>query len=128
MFTNQYDSDSDSYVEFSCRQHDIAQSDTVHEQMKNARVLQTLIHLISRSDGQTVKTFETDAFFYLHIVNQFEEDGCVVIDICCYRDPSMINCMYIEALQVNGRCFKIIFRVTISSSSSSSSSLGKSTF
>ncbi|VVC28941.1 Hypothetical protein CINCED_3A018818 [Cinara cedri] len=59
----------------------------------------TLIHLISRSDGQTVKTFKSDAFFYLHIINQFEEDGCVVIDICCYRDPSMIDCMYIEALQ-----------------------------
>ncbi|XP_015369848.1 PREDICTED: carotenoid isomerooxygenase isoform X1 [Diuraphis noxia] len=59
----------------------------------------TLIHLISRSDGRTVKTFKSDAFFYLHIINQYEEDDHVVIDICCYRDPSMIDCMFVEALQ-----------------------------
>lgn len=47
-----------------------------------------------------VKTFKSDAFFYLHIINQYEENDHVVIDICCYRDPSMIDCMFIEALQV----------------------------
>lgn len=61
---------------------------------------QTLIHLISRYNGETVKTFKSDAFFYLHIINQYEENDHVVIDICCYRDPSMIDCMFIEALQV----------------------------
>jgi len=63
-------------------------------------VVQTLIYLISRSDGKTVKTFKSDAFFYLHIINQYEEDDNVVIDICCYRDPSVIDCMFVEALQV----------------------------
>ncbi|XP_026812151.1 carotenoid isomerooxygenase isoform X3 [Rhopalosiphum maidis] len=59
----------------------------------------TLIYLISRSNGKMVKTFKSDAFFYLHIINQYEEDDNVVIDICCYRDPSMIDCMFVEALQ-----------------------------
>ncbi|XP_050520885.1 carotenoid isomerooxygenase [Daktulosphaira vitifoliae] len=59
----------------------------------------TLIHLVSRTDGSTIFTYETDVFFYLHIINQYEENNNVVIDICCYRDPNMINCMYIEALK-----------------------------
>lgn len=68
--------------------------------VRTLRFLQTLIHLISRSDGEMVKTFKSDAFFYLHIINQYEEDDHVIIDICCYRDPSMIDCMFVEALQV----------------------------
>ncbi|XP_025425910.1 carotenoid isomerooxygenase isoform X2 [Sipha flava] len=59
----------------------------------------TLIHLISRCDGKTVKIYESDALFYLHIINQYEEGNHVVIDICCYRDPSMLDCMFVEALQ-----------------------------
>ena len=45
----------------------------------------------------------TDAFFFLHTVNAFEtEDGRhLVVDICCYNDARMLDCMYIEALQVS---------------------------
>ncbi|XP_050439619.1 carotenoid isomerooxygenase-like isoform X3 [Adelges cooleyi] len=59
----------------------------------------TLIHLISRVDGQTVTTYEAESFFYLHIINQYENNDSVVIDICCYRDPAMLDCLYIKELQ-----------------------------
>lgn len=61
----------------------------------------TLIHVISRETGQTVKTFIAEAFFYLHTINQFEsEDGkYVVLDICCYKDAKMLDCMYIEVMK-----------------------------
>lgn len=61
----------------------------------------TLIHIISRETGQLVRTFVAETFFYLHIINQFEtHDGeYVVLDICCYRDPKMLEYMYIDAMK-----------------------------
>ncbi|KAF0768060.1 carotenoid isomerooxygenase isoform X1 [Aphis craccivora] len=73
--------------------------DPMYSALKWFQDCPTLIYLISRSDGKTLKTFKSDAFFYLHIINQYEEDDNVVIDICCYRDPSMIDCMFVEALR-----------------------------
>lgn len=59
----------------------------------------TNIYLISRSTGELMRTYEADAFFYLHIINSYETREYVVLDICCYRDPSMLDCMYIDALK-----------------------------
>lgn len=59
----------------------------------------TCIYLISRTTGELVRTFEADAFFYLHIINSYESGDFVVLDICCYRDPAMLDCMYIDALK-----------------------------
>lgn len=58
----------------------------------------TLFHLIERSSGKLVQSYESEAFFYLHIINAYEQDGHVVVDICSYKNPDMINCMYLEAI------------------------------
>lgn len=60
-----------------------------------------LIHVISRETGQLMRTFVAETFFYLHIINQFEtrDREYVVLDICCYRDPKMLECMYIDAMK-----------------------------
>ncbi|EDV90679.1 carotenoid isomerooxygenase [Drosophila grimshawi] len=58
----------------------------------------TLFHLIERGSGKLVQTYESEAFFYLHIINAYEQDGHVVVDICSYKNPEMINCMYMEAI------------------------------
>lgn len=59
---------------------------------------QTYIYLIDRDSGELKYTFHTEAFFYLHIINQYEQDDHVVIDISCYRDPEVLNMMYIESM------------------------------
>ncbi|XP_029175920.1 carotenoid isomerooxygenase [Nylanderia fulva] len=61
----------------------------------------TLIHVLSRKTGELVKTFVAETFFYLHIINQFEtrDKEYVVLDICCYRDPKMLEYMYIDAMK-----------------------------
>lgn len=66
---------------------------------------QTLIHVISRETGRTMKTFVAETFFYLHLINQFEtRDGeYVVLDICCYRNPKMLEYMYIDSMKVESR-------------------------
>ncbi|XP_055618254.1 carotenoid isomerooxygenase isoform X2 [Toxorhynchites rutilus septentrionalis] len=60
---------------------------------------QTYIYLLDRDSGQLRHTFHAESIFYLHIINQYEKDDHVVLDICCYKDPSMLNCMYIETMQ-----------------------------
>ncbi|GFG41003.1 hypothetical protein Cfor_12599, partial [Coptotermes formosanus] len=59
---------------------------------------QTRIMLMQRTDGQLFKAFFAEAFFYLHIINSYEEDNHVIIDICCYKDATMLDCMYVDAL------------------------------
>ncbi|CRK88774.1 CLUMA_CG002542, isoform A [Clunio marinus] len=59
----------------------------------------TYIYLIDRDSGELKFTFHAEAFFYLHIINQFEKDDHVVLDISCYRDPEMLNCMYIDSMK-----------------------------
>lgn len=59
----------------------------------------TYIYLIDRDSGELKYTFHAEAFFYLHIINQYEKDDHVVLDISCYRDPEMLNCMYIDSMR-----------------------------
>ncbi|XP_054269655.1 carotenoid isomerooxygenase-like isoform X2 [Macrosteles quadrilineatus] len=59
----------------------------------------TLIHVVKKDSGKVFKTYYAEAFFYLHIVNQFESENHLVLDICCYSDPSMLDCMYYDALK-----------------------------
>ena len=59
----------------------------------------TFIHLIDRTSGKLKKTFQTENFYFFHIINQFEKDSHAVIDICSFKDPDLINCMYIESME-----------------------------
>lgn len=59
----------------------------------------TLLHVICRQTGERKFTFKTAAFFYLHTINAHERGDSIFVDICCYRDPSVLDCMYVEALE-----------------------------
>jgi carotenoid isomerooxygenase len=60
----------------------------------------TFIYLIDRESGELRHTFQAEPFFFLHIINQYEKDGHLVLDISCYKDPEMLNCMYIESMKM----------------------------
>lgn len=59
----------------------------------------SLFHVICRHTGQRKFTFKAAPFFYLHTINAHERNDYIFIDICCYRDPSVLDCMYVEALE-----------------------------
>ncbi|GAB0096141.1 Carotenoid isomerooxygenase [Sergentomyia squamirostris] len=59
----------------------------------------TKLYLLSRQTGKLTQAFTTEAFFFLHVINSFEKNGHIVLDICCYKDPQTLNCMYIESLK-----------------------------
>ncbi|KAK4884106.1 hypothetical protein RN001_000377 [Aquatica leii] len=71
----------------------------LHSAMKWYENEMTQINVVSRSTGKLIYKFYAEAFFYLHIINQYEESNHVILDICSYKDASMIDCMYIEAIQ-----------------------------
>ncbi|CAK9079472.1 10'-oxygenase, partial [Durusdinium trenchii] len=48
----------------------------------------TTIRVINRSTGEETGVFETDPFFFFHVINSFEEGDIVNLDVVCYNEPS----------------------------------------
>ena len=61
--------------------------------------LGTRIHLLSRTDGSALGPFRTDARFAFHHVNAYEENEDVVVDVCTYPDPEIVEDLYLERLR-----------------------------
>lgn len=58
----------------------------------------TRICVISRETGKVCKTFYADPFFYVHTINHYEDGNNVILDINIYRDPSVFETMFFDAL------------------------------
>ncbi|XP_032514963.2 carotenoid isomerooxygenase-like [Danaus plexippus] len=58
----------------------------------------TQIVLINRITGEETR-YTTDTIFYMHIINCFESDGKVIIDLCSYKDGKIIESMYTRAIK-----------------------------
>ncbi|KAL4715571.1 hypothetical protein ACJJTC_009197 [Scirpophaga incertulas] len=60
---------------------------------------ETHIVLISRITGKEVKRYRSETMFYLHIINSYEQENKLIVDVCAYKDPKAIDAMYIEAIE-----------------------------
>ncbi|XP_013185217.1 carotenoid isomerooxygenase [Amyelois transitella] len=60
---------------------------------------ETHIILLSRKDGNEWKRFRTVPLFFLHIINCYEKDGELVVDLCAYKDAKALDAMYIQAIE-----------------------------
>ncbi|XP_022127032.2 carotenoid isomerooxygenase-like [Pieris rapae] len=73
---------------------------------------ETHIILINRKTGFEEKRYTTETLFYLHIINCYESDLKLVVDLCAYKDAKIIDAMYvhaIETMQTNpdyAQCFR----------------------
>jgi carotenoid cleavage dioxygenase-like enzyme len=61
--------------------------------------LATRFTLMDRDTGETLGGFRADPCFAFHHVNAFERDGEVVVDLCTYEDPEIIEDLYLERLR-----------------------------
>ncbi|KAG8196862.1 hypothetical protein JTE90_027574 [Oedothorax gibbosus] len=61
----------------------------------------TRFHLIDRITGQELKTkFQSDAFFFFHHVNTYEEAGHLVADIQAFPNPEVLDKFYLSKLRL----------------------------
>lgn len=61
----------------------------------------TRIILIDRATGALKHVFYVDPFYFLYIINQYEKDDHVVIDLCCYRNAEIIDETFVDKLVEN---------------------------
>ncbi|XP_076031464.1 carotenoid-cleaving dioxygenase, mitochondrial-like [Oratosquilla oratoria] len=57
----------------------------------------TRFRVVRRSDGEVLQTvYVTDCFFTFHQINAYEEDGHLIVDLCCFLDGEVVNQIWIE--------------------------------
>ncbi|GIX74100.1 beta,beta-carotene 15,15'-dioxygenase [Caerostris extrusa] len=61
----------------------------------------TRFHLIDRVSGHEIKTkYQSEAFFFFHHINTYEEDGHVIADIQAFPDPEVLDKFYLNKLRM----------------------------
>ena len=59
----------------------------------------TRFHVIERTTGRAVGSYEADPFFAFHHVNAFEDGDDLVVDLVGYDDASIIDAFYVNRLE-----------------------------
>jgi carotenoid cleavage dioxygenase-like enzyme len=59
--------------------------------------------LVDRRDGSVRATVQGEAFFAFHHANAFEEGDDLVMDVCAYDDPGIIELLYLDRLRAGER-------------------------
>lgn len=52
--------------------------------------------VISRDTGEIILNIKADPFFFFHVVNAYDDDNEIVLDLCCYRDAQIFHQLYLE--------------------------------
>lgn len=59
-----------------------------------------LIHVIDKKTWKLVKTrYVTEAFFFMHVANAYEDGEHIVLDIPTYKDSTLLHHLYIKTLR-----------------------------
>jgi beta,beta-carotene 9',10'-dioxygenase len=53
-------------------------------------------HVVDRETGAVRGPYESAPFFTFHHVNAYEDGGALVVDLCAYEDPSIIDAFYLD--------------------------------
>ena len=62
----------------------------------------TRFHLFDRESGRVLGPFSADARFAFHHVNAYEEGEELVVDVCTYPDPGVVQDLYLARLRAGG--------------------------
>ncbi|XP_044138230.1 beta,beta-carotene 9',10'-oxygenase isoform X2 [Bufo gargarizans] len=65
--------------------------------------LNTVFHVINKHTGKKHSaTFHTKAFATFHQINAFEDQGCIVLDLCCMDDGGTLDLFNLPNLRKSG--------------------------
>ncbi|KAF5292373.1 hypothetical protein FQA39_LY03407 [Lamprigera yunnana] len=59
----------------------------------------TKINIISRKSGKLAYEFYCNSLFYFHIINQYEQENHIILDVCSYKNGEIIKFLYLESLR-----------------------------
>ncbi|MFZ5954008.1 MAG: carotenoid oxygenase family protein [Candidatus Dependentiae bacterium] len=59
--------------------------------------------VVDRNTGKHITTLNTDAFFALHQVNAFEQNGKIILDMISYKNPDIIKAYYLDYMKDNSK-------------------------
>uniref|UniRef100_UPI0037E98C97 carotenoid-cleaving dioxygenase, mitochondrial-like isoform X2 n=1 Tax=Semicossyphus pulcher TaxID=241346 RepID=UPI0037E98C97 len=72
--------------------------------------LQTIFHLIDKRTGEVSSVkYYTKAIATFHQINAFEEDGFLMLDLCCSDDGQAINNYLIQNLRASGEALDEVY-------------------
>ncbi|XP_075183465.1 LOW QUALITY PROTEIN: carotenoid-cleaving dioxygenase, mitochondrial-like [Anomaloglossus baeobatrachus] len=73
--------------------------------------LNTVFHVISKRSGEKHSaTFHTKAFSTFHQINAYEDQGCIVLDLCCQDDGGVMATFQLENLRQSGKDLEKLLR------------------
>jgi len=62
------------------------------------------IHLVNRETGKEVKQkIKCEAFFYMHIINAYEKDNHIVLDLNTFTNSDLLPAFFLKNLRENGK-------------------------
>jgi carotenoid cleavage dioxygenase-like enzyme len=59
----------------------------------------TVFHVVDRERGARVARYRSDAFFAFHNVNAWDDGDDIVLDLCAFDDPSVIDALFVDRLR-----------------------------
>lgn len=61
----------------------------------------TRFRIVRRSDGAEVTDIKyfSDAFMIFHHINSYEEDGHLIVDMCCYKNGDVMKNLYMKSIE-----------------------------
>ena len=60
-----------------------------------------ILCLYDRVDKRMIEIQVDDTFFFFHTINAFEQDGKIIVDLCAYKDNSIIDMLYLKNIDAH---------------------------
>ncbi|XP_061608841.1 carotenoid-cleaving dioxygenase, mitochondrial-like [Phyllopteryx taeniolatus] len=72
--------------------------------------MKTVLHLIHKRTGQVSHVkYYTKAFANFHQINAFEEDGFLMLDLCCLDDSRALDIYFLQNLRKSGEALDEVY-------------------
>ncbi|XP_068097057.1 carotenoid-cleaving dioxygenase, mitochondrial-like [Hyperolius riggenbachi] len=73
--------------------------------------LDTVFHVVNKHTGKKHPvTYRTKAFSTFHQINAFEDQGCIVLDLCCMDDGGAVELFEIQNLRKSGEALNEVYK------------------